>query len=163
MKSFGKKLHEQRLKTHLQIRAWLQPRLSSVGTKCRLPGRIRLANAWARKHPKRTFACVVGSLSLLLVGGIVSDFLTGRNVTEPDVSAIANMEPLFSGFRTIQANKDAHRRTLLELTAEGQAVRKELDSLIAVPKKSRADSVRIVRHYKKLENIVKSLKNNDNS
>ena len=105
---------------------------------------------------------MVGSLSLLLVGGIASDFLTGRNVTEADVSAIANMEPLFSGFRTIQANKDAHRCTLLELTAEGQAVRKELDSLIAVPKKSRADSVRIVRHYKKLENIVKSLKNNDN-
>lgn len=68
------------------------------------------------------------------------------------------MEPLFSGFRTIQANKDAHRRTLLELTAEGQAVRKELDSLIAVPKKSRADSVRIVRHYKNWKTSSNPLK-----
>ena len=63
-----------------------------------------------------------------------------------------------------KSGHDTDRRLVtLELTAEGQAVRKELDSLIAVPKKSRADSVRIVRHYKKLENIVKSLKNNDNS
>lgn len=34
--------------------------------------------------------------------------------------------------------------------------------MIALPHKSRADSVRIVRQYGKLESIVKSLKNNDN-
>lgn len=81
---------------------------------------------------------------------------------EPDISAIASMEPLFSGFRTIQANKGVQRQTLLELAAEGQALREELDSMIALPHKSRADSVRIVRQYGKLESIVKSLKNNDN-
>lgn len=70
--------------------------------------------------------------------------------------------PLFSGFRTIQANKGVQRQTLLELAAEGQALREELDSMIALPYKSRADSVRIVRQYGRLESIVKSLKNNDN-
>ena len=34
--------------------------------------------------------------------------------------------------------------------------------MIALPYKSRADSVRIVRQYGRLESIVKSLKNNDN-
>ena len=62
-----KKLRESRLRTHLQIRAWLQPKLGKAGERLRLAGRIRLANIWARKHPKRTFACVTGTLSLLLV------------------------------------------------------------------------------------------------
>lgn len=56
MKSFRKTLQESRLKTHHLIRSWLQPKLGAVGTKYRLAGRIRLANIWARKHPRRTFA-----------------------------------------------------------------------------------------------------------
>ena len=63
---------------------------------------------------------------------------------------------------SVQANKGVQRQTLLELAAEGQALREELDSMIALPYKSRADSVRIVRQYGRLESIVKSLKNNDN-
>lgn len=78
------------------------------------------------------------------------------------MATIANMTPLFDGFRTIQANKDMHRSTLLELTAKGQSIREELDSMIALPYKSHADSVRIVQRYRQLEGIVKSLKNNDN-
>ena len=62
MKSFRKTLQESRLKTHHLIRSWLQPKLGAVGTKYRLAGRIRLANIWARKHPRRTFAYVTGAL-----------------------------------------------------------------------------------------------------
>ena len=67
-----------------------------------------------------------------------------------------------SGFRTIQANKNVHRTTLMELTGRGQKLREELDSLIALPCKSHADSIRIVQRYQQLEHIVQSLKNNDN-
>lgn len=151
MKSLRKIGRAHRLKTHDQIKAWLQPKLGSIGTKYRLAARIRLANAWARKHPKRTCACVVGTLSFLLAVTVTLDGMRPNDGQEPDISAIASMEPLFSGFRTIQANKGVQRQTLLEL-----------DSMIALPHKSRADSVRIVRQYGKLESIVKSLKNNDN-
>lgn len=81
---------------------------------------------------------------------------------EAGITAIADMTPLFEGFRTIQANKDMHRSTMLELTAKGQSIREELDSMIALPHKSHADSVLIVRRYRQLEGIVKSLKKNDN-
>lgn len=166
MKSLRKTLREHRLKTHDLLRAWLQPRLGAVGTKYRLAARIRLANAWARRHPRRTFACVTGSLLLLLAGDIAmasmkQDVADGAG--EADITAIANMTPLFDGFRTIQANKDMHRSKLLELTAKGQYIREELDSMIAIPHKTRADSINIVRKYRQLESIVKSLKNNDNA
>ena len=166
MKSLRKTLREHRLKTHDLLRAWLQPRLGAVGAKYRLAARIRLANAWARRHPRRTFACVTGSLLLLLAGDIAMASMR-QNVQdgtgEAGMAAIADMTSLFDGFRTIQANKDMHRSTLLELTAKGQSIREELDSMIALPHKSHADSVRIVRRYRQLEGIVKSLKNNDNS
>ena len=124
-----KKLRESRLRTHLQIRAWLQPKLGKAGERLRLAGRIRLANIWARKHPKRTFACVTGTL--------------------------------FQGFRTIQSNKGLHRVTMLELADSGRAIRRELDSLIAMPRKTHGDSLRIVRQYRKLENIVKFINNGE--
>ena len=75
MKSLRKTLHENRLKTHHMIRSWLKPKLGAIGIKYRLAGRIRLANIWARKHPRRTFAYVTGSLLLVLVANIAVDSL----------------------------------------------------------------------------------------
>lgn len=158
-----KKLRESRLRTHLQIRAWLQPKLGKAGEKLRLAGRIRLANIWARRHPKRTFACVTGILSLLLVCSLVTGRgnSNGNNIVKPDINGIASMEPLFQGFRTIQSNKGLHRVTMLELTDSGRAIRRELDSLIAMPRKTHGDSLRIFRQYRKLENIVKFINNGE--
>lgn len=156
-----KKLRENRLRTHLQIRAWLQPKLGKAGERLRLAGRIRLANIWARRHPKRTFACVTGILSLLLVCSLVTGNDKHDNADEQGISAIASMEPLFQGFRTIQSNKGLHRVTMLELADSGRAIQRELDSLIAIRQKSHGDSLRIVRQYRKLENIVKFINNGE--
>ena len=154
MKSFRKKIQESRLKTHLLVRSWLQPRLGVIGTRYRLAARIRLANRWAAKHPKTTFAGVAGTMLLLLVSTVAIDSGNGKQ-SEPDVSSI-------QGFRTIQANKDIHRNVLTDMTVKGQKLRNELDSMIAIPVKSREDSLRIILKYRQLENIVKSIKNNDN-
>lgn len=162
MKSFRKMIRAHRLQTHEQIRAWLQPKLGRLGTRYRLAARIRLANRWAMKHPKRTFAYVVGCLTFLLVGTIALDQFYTSKESEPNVSMIANMEPMFEGFRTIQANKDVHRHTLQDMALKGQVLRYQLDSMIAIPHKSHADSIRIIQSYKQLESIVHSLKNNDN-
>ena len=83
------------------------------------------------------------------------------NADEQGISAIASMEPLFQGFRTIQSNKGLHRVTILELADSGRAIRRELDSLIAMPRKSHGDSMRIVRQYRRLENIVKFINNGE--
>lgn len=161
MKSLKKTISDSRLRTSNQIKSWLQPRLGSVGRRYRLAARIRIANRWATQHPKRTFGYVVGTLLIVLLCDVM---ITGMRaeMKEPDVNMIANVEPVFNGFRTIQANKDSHRRTVLEMTAKGQAIKNELDSLIAIPHKSHSDSVGIIRRYGTLENIVKSLKQNDN-
>lgn len=165
MKSLRKTLHESRLKTHQQVRSWLQPKMGAIGTKYRLAARIRLANAWAVKHPKRTFAYVVSSLLFLLVSNLGTNGTKAdpsNELNESNISMVSNMEPLFTGFHTIQANKDIQRNTLMDLVAQGKELRGELDSMIAVPNKSKSDSIRIVQRYRQLENIVKSLNNNEN-
>ena len=167
MKSFRKTLRESRLRTHKLVRSWLQPKLGAIGIKYRLAGRIRLANIWAKKHPRRTFAYVTGSLLFVLVANIAMDGLLANSneLNEPnelnELSAIAPVDPMLEGLRTIQANKTVHRSTLMNLTAKGQLLHEELDSLIALPHKTHADSVHIIQSYRQLESIVKSLKNND--
>lgn len=167
MKSFRKTLRESRLQTHQLVRSWLQPKLGAIGIKYRLAGRIRLANIWARKHPRRTFAYVTGSLLLVLVANIAVDglFAKSNELNEPnelnELSVIAPVDPMLEGFRAIQANKTVHRGTLMDLTAKGQLLHEELDSLIALPHKTHADSIHIIQSYRQLESIVKSLKNND--
>ena len=161
MESLKKTFSDSRLRTSNQIKSWLQPRLGSVGRRYRLAARIRIANRWATRHPKRTFGYVVGTLLTVLFCDVA---ITGMRaeMKEPDVNMIANVEPVFNGFRTIQANKDTHRRTVLEMTSKGQAIKHELDSLIALPHKTHADSIGIIRRYGQLENLVKTLKQNDN-
>lgn len=160
MKSIKKAIQDSKQKTWNFFQSHLQPKLGAIGTRYRLAARIRLANAWAMKHPKRTFACVVGSLFFLLAGDILINGSMAET-KEPDVTVIGNIEPVFQGFHAIQSNKNVHRQTLLELAGQGQAIREELDSLIAKPRKSHADSIHIIRQYRQLESIVKSLKNND--
>lgn len=161
MKSLRKTIRDSRNKAGNAIGSWLRPKMGAVGTRYRLAARIRKANSWATRHPRRTFGYVVGSLVMILVCDII---VAGALMEskEPGLQTIAKVEPVFSGFRTIQANKDAQRRRLMEFTGDGQAVKRELDSLMAVPHKTHADSIGIIRRYRQLEYIVKSLKQHDN-
>ena len=160
MKSLKKTLRECRLRTHEKIRAWLKPRMESIGIRFRLAARIRLANRIAGKHPRRTFGCVVGLLLVALAGNIAfTSLYAGSHQDKPDVSMIASLAPVFDGFHKIHAGKTVQRNTLQELADKGVAIKRELDSLIRIPVKTHADSIRIIRQYNRLEVIVKSLKN----
>lgn len=162
MKSINKTIKDNRIKTHQAVCGWLKPRMNAVGTRWRIAARIRLANSWATKNPKKTFGYVVGSLLMVL---LVDVAFTGARaeMNNPDLAKIANVEPIFNGFRTIQANKDAHRKTVMELAVRGKVIRQELDSMIRIPVKSHADSIGIIKRYNSLESIVKSLKQNNNN
>lgn len=161
MKSIRKTLRNSRLATSNQIKSWLWPKMGAIGTRYRLAARVRLANTWATKHPKKTFGYVVGTLLAIIFCDIAIAGIRAESQIE-NVNQIANVEPIFNGFRAIQANKESQRQTILEMTNQGQILRHELDSLIAIPRKSHRDSVDIIRRYARLENIVKSLKQNDN-
>lgn len=155
-------MRDSRLRTNDAVTGWLKPRMGAIGTRCRLAARIRMANRWAARHPKRTFGYVIGTLLFILLGDVA---ITGARLEsgEPDISTIAQVEPIFSGFRNIQAGKETQRRQLVDMTDKGRCLHRQLDSLIAIPRKSHSDSIEIIRRYRSLEQIVKSLKQYDNN
>ncbi len=67
MKSINKTIKDNRIKTHQAVCGWLKPRMNAVGTRWRIAARIRLANSWATKNPKKTFGYVVGTLLMVLL------------------------------------------------------------------------------------------------
>ena len=155
-------MRDSRLRTNDAVTGWLKPRMGAIGTRCRLAARIRMANRWAARHPKRTFGYVIGTLLFILLGDVA---ITGARLesNEPDFSTIAQVEPIFSGFRNIQAGKETQRRQHVDMTDKGRRLHRQLDSLIAIPRKSHSDSIEIIRRYRSLEQIVKSLKQHDNN
>lgn len=162
MKSLRKTIRDSRIRTNYAVTGWLKPRIGAIGTRYRLAARIRKANGWATRHSRRTFGYVVGTLLLILLGDVA---VTGARLEsrEPDISTIAQVEPIFSGFRNIQAAKENQRRQIADMTNRGKLLHRQLDSLIAKPRKSHSDSVEIIRRYRSLEQIVKSLKQHDNN
>lgn len=154
-------MKDSRVKTHSVMRSWLQPRLGEVGTRWRLAARIRLANSRASRHPKSTFIYVVCTLLAILVGDMMFNGIRAE-MNDPQVAQIAYVEPVFNGFRNIQANKNIQRQRILEMAENGRLIHHELDSLIALPSKSHTDSIQIIGKYGQLERIAKSLKQYDN-
>lgn len=144
-------------KVHGRISDWLRPKVSSFSRRHRIAARIRFANRWATRHPKRTSAYVISTLVVMFVLNIIT---TGSSPEpqKPKLSEIAMVEPMFDGFRRIQGNKDAHRSMIMDLVNHVAALRHEIDSIMLMSSKSRSDSIEIVARYMQLEQIANTLK-----
>lgn len=125
----------------------------------RIRERIAWMNRWAEHHRKRTFALTTGMLSALFLLCLV--FSLGGNKELGDdslMSGIADVKPMFDGIEQIQHVKSYHISQEQLLIQQGQAIRRELDSLVHLPRRTHEDSVRIIVRYRQLEMIVKNLK-----
>ena len=101
----------------------------------------------------------VGTLLLLLIVGSVMT-LTGNDEPEMNIiDGIAEVSPMFQGLQQIQDAKAYQQSQVERLTMRGQALKKELDSLIRVPVKSHDDSLQIIIKHRQLELIVNNLEN----
>lgn len=128
--------------------------------------KIEKCNQWATENRKTFFVLVVGFLSFAVVTTAISIIYDmthpSADSVQMDISGksepIENIQPLMSGLRQIDERKKSEKLELKQLTDRGVAIHKELDSLLAVNKKSHEDSVRIIQDYRQLENIVNFLK-----
>ena len=126
-------------------------------TRCR--ERIEKANRWAELNKGRTAAMTVGTLFLLLIIGSVMT-LTGKDEPEMNIiDGIAEVNPMFQGLQQIQDAKAYQLSQVEKLTMRGQALKRELDSLIHVSVKSHDDSLQIIIKHRQLELIVNNLEN----
>jgi hypothetical protein len=154
----GRKMKEKRREVHGKAASRMREACGRLGERLRLRERIDAANKWAAAHPKKTAAMTVGALVLSLLLNFAISGAGGQN-REPELDGIADVQPMFEGMRRIQNGKSLHKEIMAGLVSEGQALRREIDSLRLLPVKTRGDSVRIVEGYRKLEGINEMLKN----
>lgn len=154
-----------RYKRLLRLWCW---HLSKRG---QLSERVGLANRWASNHPKRFFAITVGALVFFVLTAVFSLVMTyvERSSASPepvqkqeqrddeilgDRKVIQNIENL----RQLDNTRNYIKSETKELTDQGLAIKRELDSLMALPDKTHEDSLRIIHDYDNLEQIVDFLK-----
>ena len=116
------------------MRKWkrvLRWRVWNLSKHWKLRERIAKGNQWAKDNPKP---------------------LVGQN------GEIENIQPMFDGLHNIENNKKVIKSEVHDITDEGLEIKKELDSLVALPYKTHEDSVQMYRDYKRLESIVNFLK-----
>ena len=120
--------------------------------------RIDRMNQWAEKHKKRTVTITIGILTLSLILGSWLTFSSNSNESEL-FSDMTDVRPDFEGMRRIQRLKSLQVEQTTDLTNRGQRLKRDLDSLIAIPVKSHKDSVDIMVKYHQLEIVVDYLDN----
>lgn len=157
MKSLKNKIRDSRKRMGVQAEKLFRPLLTRTGVRLRLALRIRLLNSRASRNPRRTFALVFSALLLIFLADL-SLMLLHPVKQAPERLEIASIDTVFSGFRTIQGNKEIHRKRLSDLALAGNSLRHSLDSLLALPEKTREDSLEIRMSYLRLERIVNTLK-----
>lgn len=132
--------------------------VKSILTKFKLDEKIAQANQWADAHKKRVLVITILALLASLIIGIAQIFISGHK--ESDMfGTMADVQPTFDGMRRIQHLKTLQLNQTIEMTNRGQRLKHELDSLVALPAKTRKDSVDIKVKYKQLEIVVNCLNN----
>jgi hypothetical protein len=132
--------------------------IRSFLTHFKIRERIDRMNQWAEKHKKRTVTITIGILTLSLILGSWLTFSSDSNESEL-FSDMTDVRPDFEGMRRIQRMKSLQVEQTTDLTNRGQRLKRDLDSLIAIPVKSHKDSVNIMVKYHQLEIVVDYLDN----
>lgn len=131
----------------------------AVGNRFRMRGRIRLANRWARHHPKRFFVYFLVIMASLITINETIYFLMKKNREEKTSSAILAVLPMFDGRHRIDANREGLKIQFSQLIEEGNQLLIRLDSLYNKPVKTASDSLEIYHVIKKIETISNILDN----
>lgn len=160
MKSIRRVIREHKEKVHSLSVRLLKPRIGKIGEKLRLPGRIRLANLKAGRHPKK-FA--VWSIAIL-TGLFLSSMLMPIPETVENVSitqGIVSLEQTTSGLEKIQRTRAYHKSLEIEMAIKGGEIKRSLDSLLNLPVKTTKDSMEIVKYYRQLKIITQNLNSDE--
>lgn len=152
-----KKLRTRRNDFHTKLRAALQPAVGRLGTKLRIRARMRLANRWAAAHPKKTFAITV---TVLTVEFFVVTFCfpwQSQSRSPINLDGIDNIDRMFVNRRKMDNLGKQSRQVIEDEVEKSRQLRSEIDSLLAVPEKTAADSARIIALYNEFQAISTTL------
>ena len=145
-----KKVRGKAQAVHRTIRELLSPLIARLGDRLRLSGRIRLANIWARKHP-RTLMFNYSAFAVLLLGITLLSDSFGQSEKQEDplsLKSIPSMSHRLQSLSNTEIQNERIKREVAQFGQMGMRLYNELDSLLKLPTKTHEDSLRIATNYK---------------
>ena len=128
-----------------------------MGKKYGIGEKITKANAWADGHRRKTAGilfsvnfCIYIIGFMLCMSGNEAD---GNSIQGP-MQDLAQIQPMFSQLHRIEDMKTVQKKTYVQLSHRAVKLKREVDSLMAMPGKTHQDSVLALQKYDELNTIM---------
>ena len=151
----NKQTHEYKEKERYRLR---KARLwgYKMGKKYGIGEKVAKANAWADGHRRKTAGILFSVNATIYVIGFLlcmSGSSDGSSIKDP-MQDFAQVQPMFSQLHRIEDMKTVQKNAIVELSNRAVTLKREVDSLMAMPGKTHEDSVLALQKYDELKTIM---------
>ena len=128
-----------------------------MGKKYGIGEKIAKANAWADGHRRKTAGILFSvNATIYIVGFLLcmsGNDASGNSIQDP-MQELAQIQPMFSQLHRIEDMKTVQKKTYVQLSNRAVRLKREVDSLMAMPGKTHQDSVLALQKYDELKMIM---------
>ena len=152
----NKQTHEYKEKERYRLR---KARLwgYKMGKKYGIGEKIAKANAWADGHRRKTAGILFSvNATIYIIGFLLcmsGNDASGNSIQDP-MQDLAQIQPMFSQLHRIEDMKTVQKHTYVQLSNRAVRLKREVDSLMAMPGKTHQDSVLALQKYDELKMIM---------
>ena len=152
----NKQTHEYKEKERYRLR---RARIwdYKIGKKYAIGEKIAKANAWADGHRRKTAGILFSvNTCIYLIGFVLcmsGSEADGSSIKDP-MQDLAQIQPMFSQLHRIEDMKTVQKKTYVQLSHRAVKLKREVDSLMAMPGKTHQDSVLALQKYDELNTIM---------
>ena len=128
-----------------------------IGKKYGIGEKIAKANVWADGHRRKTAGILFSvNTCIYLIGFVLcmsGSEADGNSIKDP-MQDLAQIQPMFSQLHHIEDMKTVQKKTYVQLSHRAVKLKREVDSLMAMPEKTHQDSVLALQKYDELNTIM---------
>ena len=128
-----------------------------MGKKYGIVEKVAKANAWADGHRRKTAGILFSVNATIYIIGFMlcmsGNDANGNSIQDP-MQDLAQIQPMFSQLHRIEDMKTVQKKTYVQLSNRAVKLKREVDSLMAMPGKTHQDSVLALQKYDELKTIM---------
>ena len=148
----NKQTHEYKEKERYRLR---RARIwgYKIGKKYAIGEKIAKANAWADGHRRKTAGILFSVNATIYAIGLLLCMSGNDSISDP-MQDFAQVQPMFAQLHRIEDMKTVQKKTYVQLSNRAVRLKREVDSLMAMPGKTHQDSVLALQKYDELKMIM---------